>query len=70
MAVVGPNLSHVSVDVRVDIQAELVVELDVLSGSVVPPNLLSVLSSVLSNDSWDSSSDSVTLMDRDGVGSS
>jgi len=70
VAVVGPNLSHVSVDVRVNIQAELVVELDVLSGSVVPPNLLSVLSSVLSNDSWDSSSDSVTLMDRDGVGSS
>lgn len=70
MAVVGPNLSHVSVDVRVDIQAELVVELDVLSGSVEPPNLLSVLSSVLSDDSWDSSSDSVTLMDRDGEVSS
>jgi hypothetical protein len=70
VAVVGPNLSVVSVDVRVDIHAELVVELDVLSGSVVPPDLLGVLSSVLSNDGINSGSNSVSLSDRDGEGSS
>lgn len=70
VAVVGPDLSHVSVDVRVNIKAELVVELDVLSGSVVPPDLLSVLSSVLSDDGIDSGSNSVSLSDGDGEVSS
>ena len=70
VAVVGPNLSHVSVDVGVDIQAELVVELDVLSGSVVPPDLLSVLTSVLSDDGINSGSNSVSISDRDGEVSS
>jgi len=64
------GVSQVSVDISVDIKAELVVELDVLSGSVVPNDLLNGLTSVGSDDNSDSSSEALSVLSRENVGSS
>lgn len=56
------GVSQVSVDVSVDIKAELVVELDVLSRSVVPNDLLDLFSSVGSDDNSNSSSEALSVL--------
>lgn len=67
VAVPHDGVSQVSVDGSVDIEAELVVELDVLSASVVPNDLLGGFTSVGSDDDHNSSSQSVSLSSRKNV---
>ena len=62
VAVPHDGVSEMSVDSSMDIEAVLVVELDVLSASVVPNDLLNVLTSVLSDDSHDSSSETLSKL--------
>lgn len=60
-------VSQVSVDSSVDIKAQSVVELDVLSGSVVPNDNLRLITSEWSDDNHNSSSDAVSVSSRENV---
>ena len=70
VAVPHDGVSEMSVDSSMDIEAVLVVELDVLSASVVPNDLLNGLTSVGSDDDGNSSPQSLSLLSRKNVASS